>query len=346
VPKITIQRDICANLMIPVFATHDFLPMPPVPPTPPPTPATPLSPAALAYETITNAWWPPGMALGQNKFTTSVFHNGMAITQAGHNCGVMILHVQVSPAINNILTLPIHIPFSSRSSNFAAGTVHMDGQPVSCNTMFSWPPAPMSYCADPMSPPLASAETSHFNTVEVAMTLVDFLAGAASIAAGMLVEWAFSKPPSFKGLESIAGKLIGASSVGNWAAKQAAGNVGGLVNWLGGQGDFSLSASVGSPYMKFGVTGGYGDDGVTGGYTSRLAPIEGGVNQDGARMTLNDPFGSSTESRKWGENRSQSSTDISPMQGFRNETTTTDPSGNTTVHDSGGRGSYARGGPL
>jgi hypothetical protein len=342
-PKATIQRDICANMMIPLTATHDFLPMPPVPPVPPPTPAVPFALTAAAIETITNAFWPPGMALGMNKFTTTVFHNGMAITLDGHDCGVMIPHVQVSPGPNNILTIPIHILFSSRGSNFSAGTVKLNGQPVSCNTIFSWPPAPMTYCADPISPPLASAETSQFNTLEVGMTFVDFLAGAAAIAAGMLIDKFLGgkKPPT------VAGKLLGAGSVRQWAAKQAAANVGGLINWAGGQGDFSLSLSVGSPYMKIGVQVGANDEGMTGGYTSRLGPVEGGVNQDGAQVTLNDPFGSSTESRKWGESSTtQSSTDVSPMQGFRNETTTTDAAGNTSVVDSGGRGSYAPGAPL
>lgn len=190
--KVTIQRDICLNLVVPLTATHDFIPMPPFPPVPPPLPGMPLSLAAAAIEVPVNAWWPPGVLL-KHKFTDNVLHAGMKICLDGHDCGWLIPHVQVTPAINNILTLMLHIPLSSRKANFSAATVVMNGKPVACMTMIAWPPTPMTYCADPINMPLADAPTSHFNTVEVGVTLGDWLIGAFGIAANMILDYALFK---------------------------------------------------------------------------------------------------------------------------------------------------------
>ena len=339
--QVTIQRDICTNLIIPLCATHNFVPLPPVPPVPPPLPATPLSPAALAIETITNAWWPPGSCLGLNKFTTKVFHQGMAITLDGHDCGVLIPHVQVSPGPNNMLTLAVHIPFSSRKNSFSASKVKMDGKPCAVNLLFTWPPVPMVYCADPMSPPLASAVTSHGNSVDITITLLDWIIGAVQVAANMVLQW-FTRSKAATDLagtiaDKVLGQLLGADSLKGWVIKQGVSNIGNVMRVISGEGDVKFS--VGSPYMQLEISVGRNDKGATYGYTSRLGPAEGAVNQDGAQVTVNDPFGSTSESRKWGESSTSTSTDISPTEGFRNETTTTDANGTTSV-DSGGRGSY------
>ena len=59
--KVSIQFDIAFNLVVPLTATHNFVPVPPVPPVPPPTPAVPLALTACAFEIPVTMHWPPGM---------------------------------------------------------------------------------------------------------------------------------------------------------------------------------------------------------------------------------------------------------------------------------------------
>ena len=216
--KVTTQADLCLNLVLPLTATHNFIPLPPFPPVPPPMPATPLSPAACAIELPVPAFWPPGAALGSNKFTTTVFHSHMTFCLEGHDCGKFIPHIQVLPAINNMLTLT-QIPLSSRKANFSASTVKADGAAPACMTMISWPPTPMTYCADPMGMPFAGAETSHINSVVVGMTIWDWLAGAVAIVANMLLEYGlFKAKGGTKDFGREAGRTIAKSKAGNSVA--------------------------------------------------------------------------------------------------------------------------------
>lgn len=267
---ITVQSDICLNLT--VVSPHDFIPVPPLP-GPPPMPA----PAALAIESLVNAWWPPGAALGSNKFTKSVFHNHMTICLAGHDCGKFIPHVQVVPAPNNLKTLT-QIPTSSRKANFSASTVLMNGAPTACMTMVSWPPTPMTYCAQPVSVPMADAVTAYLNTVEVGMTLGDWLAGAIAIAAGMILEYALyrngggaekfvedaEKNAAKDVLEQITPTLVGTllpkdvEGVATWMLKQAVGALTGAARIaLTGEGSVTIGATAGGPFFGSAFAVGY-----------------------------------------------------------------------------------------
>jgi hypothetical protein len=361
--KVTIQRDICLNLIVPLTATHDFIPLPPFPPVPPPMPAAPLSLAACAIEAPVNAWWPPGYALGGNKFTTSVFHSGMGICLESHDCGKFIPHVQVAPAPNNMLTL-VHIPLSARKCNFTASTVKMNGKPTACMLAISWPPSPMTYCSNPMSMPLADAPTAHLNTVTVGMTLGDWFAGAFAIAAGMILEWClFKAGGGTRGFGQSAGKMIAQSragssvasliasrfigsalpsSWGKWAAGQGVAVLTGATRvLLTGQGEIGVSLTIGGPFLSLKVgasvtrsneTGWTGKAGVSG----TAGTASGNLDTTGAGVSNNHPLGLGSEgvSHTWGTGTTTTSTSVDPYDGFHNRTTTSKPDGTTTVADS------------
>jgi hypothetical protein len=211
-------------------------------------------------------FWPPGMGMGQNKLTTTVVHKGLSIVQAGHDCGTLIIHVQILPGPLNTLTL-LHIPFSSRKINFSTSTVLAQGKPIACATMISWPPAPMTVCMDPVSPPLSSAPTSHLNTVVVVMSWGDIILGWGTIAANMLLEYLFyraggpaTSPGDALGAlwgafgKSALGKALGAGSLGEYAAKQGLAVLTGLARMALTDGPADVKISVGSPF--FGVEAG------------------------------------------------------------------------------------------
>jgi hypothetical protein len=350
--SVSIMRDITINLIVPCTATHNFAPLPPVPPVPPPLPAVPLALTACAIESPVNMMWPPGMALGSNKFTTTVVHQGMGIALDGHDCGCLIPHVQVAPAPNNMLTL-LHIGFSSRKSMFVASTVVMNGKSPACCVMVAWPPSPMVYCADPMSPPLADAVTSYLNSVQVGMTLADWLIGALSIAASMIIDKIFSggsMPGSWRALgEAALDKLIGAGSLGEFAAKNGLAIATGLARLAFTDGPASVQLTVGSPYLQLQGSVDRGADGsYSGGVTGQVGNVAGQVSTTGVQLTTSGPTGSTQESRNWGQSGpTTTTTDTSPTEGFRTQTTTTDANGNVTTTDSGGRGSSGSlGAPL
>ena len=353
--KVTIQRDICLPLIIPLTATHDFIPLPPFPPIPPPLPGMPLSLAACALELPVPAWWPPGAALGSHSFTSTVFHNGMQICLDGHDCGKFIPHLQIMPAFNNLLTF-IHIPFSSRSANFCASTVMMNGTPTACMTLIAWPPTPMTYCANPMSMPLADAPTSHFNTVEVRMTFADWLAGAFAIALSMLIDRLMSRGET-KEFGQAAGKDIARSRAGesaaslirrrivnklkgsfdgDWAIDQAVGLATGLVRiGLTGQGSLGISAPGGGGFASLGGSVSKSDSGWTPGASGKILTESGSIDTQGASATHRDPLGrgQSSASHTYGEGTTHTNSHSTP---FHNRTTTTGPDGSTTVTRSDG----------
>ncbi|WAS91534.1 hypothetical protein [Nannocystis punicea] len=365
--KVTIQRDICLNLVVPLTATHNFIPLPPFPPIPPPLPGLPLSLAACALESPVNAWWPPGYALGGSQFTTSVFHQGMAICLAGHDCGKFIPHLQIAPAPNNMLTL-VHIPFSSRKANFSASTVKMNGKPVAGMTAIAWPPTPMTYCANPISMPLADAPTSHLNTVTVHISLLDWLAGVFAVAAGMLLDaLLFRWNGGTQGFGRGAGKTIAQSRGGatvaqllksefigqllpgtqkawqQWAVKQGVGVLVGAVQiGLTGEGSASVGLQIGGPFLSVtpsvsvshtNSSGWGGKAGVSG----QAGTASGELDTSGAGVANNHPLGLGQDSisHQWGKGTTKTNTDISdPFNGFHNQTTTTGPDGKTTISNS------------
>ena len=257
--KISISNDIALPVLQPpcIFTAHSYLG-----PTPPALPPPIAVNIGLATEIPVPMFWPPGMGMGQNKLTTTVVHKGLSIVQAGHDCGTLIIHVQILPGPLNTLTL-LHIPFSSRKINFSTSTVLAQGKPIACATMISWPPAPMTVCMDPVSPPLSSAPTSHLNTVVVGMTAGDFFLGWGTIAANMALEFIFDKlnlkwfkpntPLGEFGL-ALLGKLLGGGSPAELLAKQGLAVATGVAKMLLTDGPADVKIAVGSPF--FGVEAG------------------------------------------------------------------------------------------
>jgi hypothetical protein len=362
--KISIQTDMCLNLMLPLCATHDFIPLPPFPPVPPPLPAAPLSPAALAMEIPVPAWWPPGYVMGANKFTTTVFHKSLAICLDSHDCGKFILHLQITPAMNNTLSL-VQTALSSRKANFSASKVKANKKPIACMTLIGWPPTPMTYCANPISMPLADAPTSHLNTVTVGMTLADWFAGVFAIVAGMILDKVlFSRSGGTKGFGKGAGKMIGQSAAGksvasmltskfvgtlfpkwgDWAIKQGVGVLVGLVRTVTtGEGTVGVSLPIGGPFLggtasvSAGVTDGTTDTwsaGITGNATVTSATAETGSSGTSASVTRRSPLGLGQEGASYTEGKGASTTETNvydPFDGFHNSTVTDSPTGTKVV---------------
>jgi hypothetical protein len=356
-PPVSVQNDLCLNLLpIPLFAPHNYIPLPPFPPVPPPMTGTVA--ACHAFEIPVTAWWPPGYALGGAAFTTTVFHKMMQICLEGHDCGKFIVHVQGSPAPNNTLTL-IHIPTSKRAANFSSSTVKLNGKGVAAMTMISWPPCPMTYCAEPLSLPLADAPTSHLNTVKFGVTLADWIFGAIAIAADMIIEWAFMKAgggpqkdllkkAEEMALKSQVGKsvfqlvakpLLGeiAKPDAKWAVKQAVGFATGAARAEStGEGSASISYEIGGPF--FGLKGSVGyktskDKGreLTAGAKGTALTGSAEVNEGGASIANNHPLGLGNESHshEWGKGTTHERTSIDPSNGFRNTNVKTTPDGQT-----------------
>ena len=189
--KVSISNDISV-LLTPPMAMHDYLGPPPVPPVP-----MTYVPIAVAIDFPAPMFWPPGMAMGNNKLSTKVVHKGLAICLGGHDVGVMIPHLQCTLSMGNTLTA-LHILFSSRGSVFQSSTVLVEGKPVAACTLFNLdgPPAPLIACMDPVSLPIASAPTAHLNTMTFGMSLADYIIAAVTVVVTMAVEFALSKIPS------------------------------------------------------------------------------------------------------------------------------------------------------
>lgn len=309
--KISIQWDIAFNIFFPLTATHHFAPVPPVPPVPPPLPAAPLTLAACAFEIPATMFWPPGNLFGKNKLTSTVKHNNCTITLDGHDCGVMIPHVQMAPAPNNMMTA-IHIPFSSRKSMFCASTVVMNGKSVACNTLIGLPPTPMMYCADPISMPLASGDTSHLNSVSVGMNFFwDWVIGAATIAASMLIDRyldsksPFNAPENWRALarEALQKTILGpGSGWGSFLLKNGLAVATGLARMGLTDGPVSFNITLGDSYFEnqAGVSrDSSGNYNVS--YTNRVGPASGEVSTQGLTHSVDGLTGSSGESHRWGD---------------------------------------------
>ena len=85
-------------------------------------PAPPFIPTA---EVPVPMWWPPGRAIGQNKFCLKVLHKTQMITRQGHDCGFLIPHI--GPWLPG---LAIAICTSSRKFLFSASTVLGESAPL------------------------------------------------------------------------------------------------------------------------------------------------------------------------------------------------------------------------
>jgi hypothetical protein len=236
---VSITNDLATPLIpLVVMTFHDVVPPPPAPPIP----------AAPCVETPVMMMWPPGFALFQNKFTTTVLHKAMPIALDGHNCGYMLPHVSIPPA--NLLT-PMQIAFSSRKMAFSAAKVKANGTPIATTFPLLFP---MTCCAQPVTLPSGAAPTNLLNTVKVGVTLSDIIFGYVSLALTMVIETVFYfkselKPFSLtKALDDLKWKLLLGDKPDKWLAKTVAGALVGAARIIV-TGEGSISISLGSGYL-------------------------------------------------------------------------------------------------
>lgn len=322
--KVAISNDIALPILWPpvVLTAHSYLgPTPPA--LPPPIQVT----FGVATEIPVPMFWPPGMAMGQNKLTTTVVHKNLSIAQHGHDCGTAIVHVQILPGPLNTLTV-LHILFSSRKVNFSSSTVLSQGKPTACATLISLPPAPMTTCMDPISPPCGSAPTCHLNTVVVVMSWADIIIGWAAIAANAAFEFVMFKlggGTPFGGTwgalgkefgKALLGKALGGGSPGELLAKNGIAVATGVAQLIFTDGPVDVKIGVGSPFLQVeaGVTRNVdGDYGVMAG--GRAGDRSGEVSYDGKGghwKTENGNWtGTDTSSSDSADERTRHSTDLS-----------------------------------
>jgi hypothetical protein len=237
---VSITNDLAMPLLPIVMTFHDVVPQPPAPPIP----------SAPCVEPPVMMMWPPGFALFQNKFTTTVLHKAMPIALDGHNCGYMLVHVSIPAA--NLLT-PMQIMFSSRKMAFSAAKVKANGTPIATTAPLL---LPMMCCAQPVTLPNGAAPTNCLNTVRVGVTLIDALIGWVAIGLTMLVEALTRKRPEQKGwfgniekqLEDLKWKLLLGDKTRKWLAKAAIGVAAGVAKIVY-TGEGSVSISFGSGYL-------------------------------------------------------------------------------------------------
>jgi hypothetical protein len=292
-----------SNFVFPGFMTlfsskHDFLAPPPAPT---PTPIVPT------IEIPVPVMWPVGFGLQQNKLTTTVVHKMQFFMLEGHDCGYLIPHIS-NPPVN--LMLPIIIGFSSRKALFSASKVKANGTAVGCSQLLPLP-LPMMTCASPWSEPTSLPPTNMLNNVEVGMTVGDALAGLVNIgltiAFELLSYWLASKKklPFFenalnpraaaylqktlgmskasatiygKAFGGLAGKFLGGSSVGTFAAKTAAASAVGAAKFLLTD-EGSAKIAVGTNYLG----GSYTLTRTLDGKKQYTGQVQAGTLEDGGR---------------------------------------------------------------
>jgi len=287
--NVSLMGDVCFPFPISMTA-HDGM-------SPPPPPViTPLTPYPC-IESPTPMMWPPGLALQQNKLTTTVFHKFQFLALDGHDCGYVIPHVTIPPSAK----IPFLIMFSGRKVMFSASTVKANGAAVGCASLFSMAmPTPMLCCAWPVSLPIGFPPLNALNTVTVGMTWGDWFAGVIAIVVTMVADALCNLCPFFSepALGDLASGLLGAGNLQQWAAKAVAGVIAGAAKMiLTGEG--SIQVGVGSGYAgvqaSVGVTQ---EGGVTAGAQANVAtlPVFPGSVQGGYQHTWN-PDG--TSSNQW-----------------------------------------------
>jgi hypothetical protein len=249
-----------------------------------PQPATMTIHDGLCFEMPTPMMWPPGLALQQNKLTTTVFHKAQFVALEGHDCGYVIPHVTI-PLANP--KLPLYIAFSSRKVMFASSKVKANGAQIGCTELLGpHVPLPMLCCGSPVSIPNGFPSFNWLHTVSVGLSIGDVLAGFTAIAIDVFgkllcgLKW-------FKGeSKNLAESLVGAGNVKQWVLKNALSSLSGAARLvLTGEGKL-LRVEAGSGYAGIGGSVEHRREGrLKVGAEAHTAILQGGdafaVNPDG-----------------------------------------------------------------
>ena len=225
--------------------THNLL----MAPTPTPTP-TPV----FSIEMLTTQLWPPGYALGQNKFSTTVLHKNLFMVLDGHDIGMLIPDVTI-PFANQWYA--VMWPFSSRKVMFSASTVKMDGQPTGCASILGL--FPMMTCGDPMALPSSFPLTNCLNTVIVGLTFKDIVMGWLKIAVSMVIDVVFYKPAkATTALDALIKKLLPPTTAEGWTKKMLKSLSGAAFSIFEGEPEVGLDIGM-TGIAEVGITSKPGD---------------------------------------------------------------------------------------
>ncbi|HVY44281.1 MAG TPA: hypothetical protein VHB21_00320 [Minicystis sp.] len=225
----------------------------------------PGPPVLPFVETPVPMWWPPGRALGQNKFASSVKHLGQMIALQGHDCGAVLPHMG--------LTVPglwVAIATSSRRFVFSTSTVRACGSPLGAMSA-----AAGRYGLVCGVVPLPIAYATNWNTVRAGLTHADDVAGWAATAVAVVVGLVGIK------VSGGAGAVIGL----------VAGIIAGAIQ-IAETGQGSIGVSLGTPPLGASVSVSV-DNGQVQSAQAGVGPFGGQVNRDGS-VQGSGPAGTST----------------------------------------------------
>ena len=210
-----------------------------------PLPASITIHGGLCFELPTPMMWPPGVALQQNKLTTTVFHKSKFIVLGDHDCGHMIPHIAIPASPMSLL----YTAFSKRKMMFASSKVKANGAQVGCTEIFGpHLPLPMSCCGSPVSFPIGFPILSWLNTVSVGLSLRDVVAGGVSYAADIVTKLVGSLPFFKGGYEGLVKELVGEANIKAWALKNILSSLAGMAKFaLTGDGKLAR-LDLGSAY--------------------------------------------------------------------------------------------------
>ncbi|MCA9607958.1 MAG: hypothetical protein KC619_20250 [Myxococcales bacterium] len=282
--------------LIPVYVgQHPYMSIlgPVVPPAP-----MPPSPMIIHFEWPTTMWWPMGYAIGSNKLTETVRHQGFCFALEGHDVGPMIPHISVPP--DNVMLVPT-ILGSKRKTNFSAGEVKADGKAVACCYSVPFPighiPTPMSFCSKPFDLLAGTGLAPMLHSLLVGQQWVELVADWAGLIADRLVSacTASINPPSdsttmSSAVSSAAERFVwGGSPKDQRTSEVGAGLVSGIVRgairmagqeWGGYRGDADIPVSVSSGPFQGGVhvrrtVDAQGDGTWSGGWSGRVGASRG-----------------------------------------------------------------------
>ncbi len=221
----------------------------------------PVPPIGPYIEPPYPMWWPPGRAMGQNKFAATVMHQGNMIVLQGHDLGILEPQIGAPPG------LYLNTVLSSRKVNFSASTVKMTGAPAAVAGLQNF--APMTVCADPIALPVGDCN-NRSSTVFVGFTFADWHMGALAVALSTVVSALMSQAKfgakskwAEEILQALAAQAVGAAVSVVSGAVQVANTGQGTIGFTFGTPPQSVSAGINfDNYQPTSVAAGVGPAGV------------------------------------------------------------------------------------
>lgn len=240
--KVSLMGDVCLPQPAGMTVHNGVSPPPPIyPPGPLP-----------CLESPTPMMWPPGMALQQNKLTTTVFHKAQFVVLEGHDCGYAIPHITIPPANTE---LPLIIAFSKREVMFSTSKVKADGAQIGCTELAGPPvPLPMLCCASPASLPNGFPSFNGLHTVSVGLSSGDVAAGFLAIACNVLGSLVCRLEGFKGGYQDLTKELVGVANWKEWGFKTALGCLSGAAKVALTDEGKVLRVEIGSGYAGLRVS--------------------------------------------------------------------------------------------